>query len=190
MSNVDMDGATKPVILKRRDASADGEKKEIPKLNRPPLREDPKAEAARRAAELRSHRGDRMIGSDPLDVKHLEPDGWVYQWHTWSIYEQRQNRNIMESEARGWQPVPRERHPELMPKDSDLDVIIDKGCILMQLPKEIVDEYRAADLKAARDQVRWKEESIAGAPAGTMTRDHAQARPRINKSFEAMPIPD
>ncbi len=189
MSNNEAGLGSKPIMIKRREGGDEG-KKEIPKLNRPPLREDPRAEAARRAAELREHRADKPAGGDAMDVRHLEPEGWTYQWHTWSIYEQRQNRNMMDSEARGWQPVPRERHPELMPKDSDMEVIIDKGCILMQIPKEIADEYRQAEIKAARDQVRWKEEAIAGSPDGTMTRDHAQAKPRISKSYEAMKIPE
>lgn len=189
MSDNEAGLGSKPITIKRRDTGA-GVKQEIPVIERAPTRVDPREEASRRAAELREHRADRPVSNDAMDVRHLQPEGWTYQWHTWSIYEQRQNRNMMDSEARGWQPVPRERHPELMPKDSDLDVIIEKGCILMQIPTEIADEYRREEIKAARDQVRWKEEAIAGTPDGTMTRDHAQARPKINKSYEAMKIPE
>ena len=31
---------------------------------------------------------------------------------------------------------------------------------------------------------------LAGTPDGTMTRDHAQVKPNIKKSFEAMPVPE
>jgi len=161
---------------------------------RPSLRDESSRDlAAKRAAELREHRNPHAFNSatvDNYDVKHLEPEGWTYAWHTWSIYEARQNSNMQASEARGWQPVPRERHPHLMPRDSDSEVIMDKGMILVELPTEIVEEYRRAELKDARDQVRWKEESIAGTPDGTMSRDHAKARPKINKSYEPMPVPN
>jgi hypothetical protein len=60
----------------------------------------------------------------------------------------------------------------------------------MECPTEIVMERHALDLRNARNQVRYKEQQLAGTPDGTMTRDHAQARPKINKSFEAMPVPD
>jgi hypothetical protein len=162
-----------------------------PSVDRPSIRpDDSRTEASKRAAELRQHRVDNVATDDTFDVSKLAPEGWTYQWHTWSIYEQRQTANLMASENRGWQPVPRERHPHMMPKDSTLDFILDRGNILMMLPTEIVDEYRQAELKAARDQVRWKEQQIAGTPEGTLPRDHAQARPKISKSFEAMPVPD
>jgi hypothetical protein len=41
----------------------------------------------------------------------------------------------------------------------------------------------------ARKQVRDKEAQLSGAPDGQFTRDHAQTRPKINKSYEAVPIP-
>ena len=65
-----------------------------------------------------------------------------------------------------------------------------KGNILMECPLEIIQERRLAEQSKARSQVRAKEAQLAGTPEGTMTRDHAQARPQIKKSFEAMPIPE
>ena len=159
---------------------------------RPDLRdpqEGARAAAAQRAAQLREHRSERASTDDEFAVTHLQPDGWTYQWHTWSIYEQRAVTNMMQSEDRGWQPVPRSRHPDLMPRDSDSEVIVRKGQILMELPTEIVDEYRNAERKAAMDQIKWKEQQIAGTPEGTLSRDHAQAKPKIGKSYEPMPIP-
>lgn len=160
---------------------------------RPDVREpvnDARSAAAQRAAELREHRTERAPADDEFAVKHLQPDGWTYQWHTWSIYEQRSVTNMMQSEDRGWQPVPRSRHPEMMPRDSDSDVIVRKGQILMELPTEIVDEYRAAEAKAARDQVRWKQEQLAATPEGTLPRgEDPRTRPKIGKSYEPMPIP-
>ena len=160
---------------------------------RPDLRDtqdDARAAAAERAAQLRAHRAEHTSNTDEFAVKHLQPPGWTYQWHTWSIYEQRAVTNMMQSEDRGWQPVPRSRHPEMMPRDSDADVIVRKGQILMELPTEIVEEYRNAEAKAARDQVRWKQEQLAATPEGTLPRgEDPRTRPKIGKSYEPMPIP-
>ena len=78
----------------------------------------------------------------------------------------------------------------MMPYNTKEAVIMRDGLILMQCPTEIVEERRRLELKKARDQVRYKEAQIAGAPDGTMTRDHARVKPQIKKSFEAMPIPE
>jgi hypothetical protein len=155
---------------------------------RPPLRDDPRDLAAKRAAELRQHRSTQVNVDDEFDVSYLEErkPGWKFQWAAWSVAEMRQTTNMMNVEARGWSFVSREEFPELMPKDADGDVIMRKGNVLMEIPKEIHDDLRADEIKAARDQVRWKEQSIAGTPEGTLERD----RPKIKKSFEAMPIPD
>jgi len=158
---------------------------------RPSLRdEDPKAAAARRAAQLRSDRASTKFSDDEFDVSHLDGEGWTYEWHTYTVYEQRQVTNMMSSQARGWEPVPRVEFPEMMPRDSDNEHIIRKGMILVRLPTEIVEEYRSEQLKDARDQIRHKEQQIAGTPDGTFSRDHAQARPRINKGYEPMAVPD
>jgi len=61
--------------------------------------------------------------------------------------------------------------------------------VLMERPTEVVEEARRIQQKVAKDQVRAKEAQIAGTPDGTMTRDHAQTRPKINKSYEPIPIP-
>ena len=159
---------------------------------RPALREDPRDAAAKRAEELRARRSEQPALTDEFDVSYLEErkPGWKFQWCAWSVAERRDTSNMMAIEDRGWTYVAKDEFPELMPRDSDLDVIMRKGMVLMEIPKEIHQDYVNAELKAARDQVRWKEEAIAGTPDGTMTRDHAQVRPKINKSFEAMKIPD
>jgi hypothetical protein len=61
--------------------------------------------------------------------------------------------------------------------------------ILMQRPQEITDHFRNLDRRAAKDQVRIKEGQLNSAPQGQFERDHEQARAKINKSFEPMPIP-
>ena len=64
-----------------------------------------------------------------------------------------------------------------------------KGMILMLRPKQITDMVRQADARRARDQIRAKEAQLSSAPDGQFTRDHAQIKPKINKGYEPMPIP-
>jgi hypothetical protein len=78
----------------------------------------------------------------------------------------------------------------MMPHNTDHKVITRDGMILMECPTEIIDERRRNELVKARNQVRHKEAQLAGTPDGTLTRDHAQVKPNIKKSFEAMPVPE
>ena len=159
---------------------------------RPAMREDdPRARAAQRAAELRGHLGDVVDGSDEFYIDpEVIPDGWDYQWKRHTIYGQEDPAYQVALARGGWTPVPTSRHPDMMPHDTSAAYITRKGQILMECPKEIIDERRAADLKKARMQVRAKESQIAGTPDGTMTRDDSRVRPQIKKSYEAMPIPE
>ena len=50
------------------------------------------------------------------------------------------------------------------------------------------DKAKATEAKILTSAAA-KEAQIAGTPDGTMTRDHALARPKINKSYEPIPIP-
>lgn len=159
---------------------------------RPAMREeDPRARAAKRAAELRGHLGEVVDGSDEFYIDpDVIPDGWEYQWKRHTTYGQEDPAYQVALARAGWTPVPTTRHPDMMPHDTSAMVITRKGQILMECPKEIVDERRAAEQRKARNQVRAKEAQIAGTPDGTMTREDARVRPQIKKSYEAMPIPD
>jgi len=164
---------------------------------RPPLRPEapntlgPREEAERYAAELMSRLDEIPDGDDAFDVKHLEPEGWTYAWHTYSLYNEVQNKNIQSSRQRGWRFVPRTRHPHLMPSDSTDEWIMEKGMVLVELPTVMVEKYHQARIADARNQIRAKEESLAGTPAGTLSRsEDPRTRPNIKKSFQAMPIPE
>jgi hypothetical protein len=117
------------------------------------------------------------------------PEGWTYEWKRQSILGQEDATHQIHLARMGWEAVPARRHPGMMPASWTKGTIERKGMILMERPTEVVEEARRIQNKAAKDQVRAKEAQIAGAPDGTMTRDHAQTRPKINKSFEAIPIP-
>ena len=120
------------------------------------------------------------------------PDGWTYEWKRRFLVGQEDASHLVQLRREGWEPVPCDRdgrHRGYMPTNWDGNTIERKGMILMERPTEVIEEARRIQNKAAKDQVRAKEAQIAGTPDGTMTRDHAMARPKINKSFEAVPIP-
>lgn len=159
---------------------------------RPPVREeDPRARARQRAEELRSHLGEVVDGTDDFYVpEDVIPDGWTYEWKRHTTYGLEDPTYQVALARSGWTPVPATRHPEMMPHNTESKTILRKGMILMECPKEIIDERKDAEIRKARMQVRAKEQQIAGTPDGTLTRDHAQARPQIKKSYEAIPIPE
>jgi len=137
--------------------------------------EDPRARAARRAAEIRGHLGDMDQGTDEFYIDPtLIPEGWTYEWKRFQVLGQEDATHQVHLARMGWEVVPARRHPGMMPSSWTKGTIERKGMVLMERPT---------------DQVRAKEAQIAGTPDGTMTRDHAQTRPKINKSYEPIPIP-
>lgn len=159
---------------------------------RPAMREeDPRARAARRAAELRDHLGDEPDGTDEFYIDpHDIPDGWDYEWKAKFVMGQEQATHILALRRAGWEEVPTSRHPSYMPMGSDLPYIERKGMVLMERPKEITDEARSRELRKARLQVRHKEEQLNSAAGGQFDRSNKdQSLVNIRKSYESIPVP-
>lgn len=175
------------------DRAATEQPARTPAPERPAMREDdPRARARQRAEELRGHAGgDMSEGPDALYVDPSSiPDGWTYEWKMHTVYGAENPSYQIDLQRRGWTPVPAARHPEMMPLGSTHQFILRDGLMLMECPTEIVQDRRNDELRKARQQVRYKEQQLAGTPDGTMTRDHERVRPKIKKSYEAMPIPE
>jgi hypothetical protein len=148
--------------------------------------EDPRAAAAKRAAEIRGHLGSLDDGTDEF-VAPSAPDGWTYEWKRKTILGPEDPAHQVHLARTGWEPVETSRHPEMMPGQGSHPVIERKGMILMQRPSVITEEVRQIELSRARSQVRTKEEQLSGTPEGGLGhREHAQVRPKIGKSFEAI----
>jgi hypothetical protein len=146
--------------------------------------------ANRRAAELRGHLGTLDNGTDDFFVPaEYIPDGWSYEWKRKTNVGQEDPAYQVQLALMGWEPVPASRHPSMMPDGNKYQIIERKGMVLMERPLEITEERRRLDYNEARKQVRQKEAQLASAPEGTMTRDHAQVKPKISKGYEAIPIP-
>lgn len=160
---------------------------------RPAMREeDPRARAARRAAELRNHLGDMDEGNDEFFINPEDvPDGWVYEWKRKTILGAEDPAYQVSLARAGWEPVPTSRHPSYMPDTGHYPVIERKGMILMERPAEIHEEARARDYRKATNQVRVKEGQLQAADAGHFERSNKdQSLVKVRKSYEAIPIPE
>lgn len=158
-----------------------------------PREEDPRTRAARRAMELRDQFGGSMDdGEDKYKIDpKLIPDGWSYEWKTLSVLGKENPSYQVALAHRGWEPVPRSRHPEMMPTGYRGETIERDGMILMERPKEITDEVKAREYKTARAQVRGKEEQLGMAAAGQFDRDNkGNSMLNIRKTYEHVPIPE
>ncbi len=157
--------------------------------------EDPRARAAKRAAELREHSGGDMDeGSDKFFVPPEDiPDGWSYEWKAWTVLGAENPGKQVSDARRGWEAVPAYRHPSYMPKDYTGATIDRDGMRLMERPLEITNEVKAYELRKAREQVNQKEAQIKGAPAGANspfeTDNKGKPLNTIRRSYEAIPIP-
>lgn len=193
MENMTNRPRTRTASLFKKPASAESEAvAPAEDVLRPQMREmDPRERAALRAKELRDHHGSMDDGTDDfyVDVDAI-PDGWTYEWKRHSTYGVEDPAYQIQLARAGWTAVPASRHPEMMPYGSGHETIMRKGMILMECPTEIIHERRIHEMRAARDQVRHKEQQLSGTPEGTLTRDDARVRPKIKKSYEAMPIPE
>lgn len=162
-----------------------------------PMREAPRpdmrAAAERRAAEIMggmdfaTETGTDKFHVNPADI----PDGWTYEWKRRTIYNQEDPAYQVNLARTGWEPVPADRHPDMMPAGGKHKTIERDGQVLMMRPQVITERFKSAELKASRDQVRVKEQQLTNAPPGTFERGtHQNVRPKVSKSYEAMPVPE
>lgn len=154
--------------------------------------DDPRARAAARAAQLREHLGGMDEGADKFYIDpRIIPAGWSYEWKRVEVLGKPDPSYQVSLAHRGWEPVPRARHPHLMPDNFQGDAILRDGMILMERPQEITDEVKASDYRRAREQVRAKEVQLGAAPPGTFERDNkGNPMANIKKSYESIPIPE
>lgn len=156
---------------------------------RPSMREDdPRAAAARRAAEIRGHLGGMDEGTDEFAAPRA-PDGWTYEWKRKTVLGQEDPAYQVHLARMGWEPVPTARHPEMMPGMGNYPTIERKGMTLMQRPSVISDEAREIELRKARQQVRAKEQQLNSAPEGQFERNDPRVRPTINKGYSPIDVP-
>lgn len=152
--------------------------------------DDPRARAARRAAEIRGHLGDQGDGADEFFIAADNiPPGWDYEWKRETVMGQEDPAYQVAIAHAGWEPVPASRHPEMMPKGWSQETIKRKGLILCERPKEISDAARQRELRNARNQLQIKKQQLNEAPQGQFERSDPRVRAKIKTSYEPMPVP-
>jgi hypothetical protein len=194
MSEVQKTGRARGMIA---GALADEEANESPAAvtrpaQRPAMHETPEERAAKRAAEIRGHIGSMDEGIDEFYIPpDTVPDGWTYEWKRKSVMGQEDSSYLVSLRRLGWDPVPANRHPEMMPMGSSAETIERKGMILMERPTEITEEVKRIELRKARAQVQQKQAQLGEAPAGQFERTNkGDPLAKIKKSYEPITIPD
>jgi len=157
---------------------------------RPTIRDDdPRAAAARRAAQIRGHLGDMDEGTDEFRAPK-PPDGWEYEWKRKTVLGQEDPAYQVQLARMGWEPVPTSYHPEMMPGMGNFPNIERKGQSLMMRPAVISDEARAIERRRAKDQIRAKEAQLNVAPDGHFERNEKSVRPNIKKGYSPIEVPN
>jgi len=151
---------------------------------RPPVRaEDPRAAAAKRAAEIRNNTSDLDDGVDEFATPPA-PDGWTYEWKRKSSMNMEDISHMNHVRRTGWTPVPVERHPEMMQLGAE-GAIERKGMLLMERPEEITLDAKAKELRNARQQVNIKSGQMDPHGRGGLSNRHdSQVSPKINKDYD------
>lgn len=167
-----------------------------PRVEREPLREpvraeDPRERARRRAAELKGVVEEMGDGDDKFSFdRKIIPDGWEYEWKRMTTYGARDPSYEVNLAQTGWEPVPLERHPEMMPRGWAGQTIERDGMMLMERPREISDMVRAKDRKRARLQLHDKEEQLGMAPKDHFDRDNkGTPMASVSKGYSPAEIP-
>jgi len=155
---------------------------------RPTMREDPRAAAARRAAEIRGHLGNMDEGTDEFRTP-APPDGWEYEWKRKTVLGQEDPAYQVELARMGWEPVPTTAMPEMMPGMGNHPNVERKGMTLMMRPAVISQEARSIERRKAQNQIRAKEAQLNATPEGTLTRDDERVRPKIKKGYSPIEVP-
>ena len=138
--------------------------------------EDPRTRAAARAAQLREHwQGDSPDTEDKFYIDPaIVPEGWSYEYRRITVLNAPDPAYAVALARAGWEPVLTERHPELMPDGYDPQKQITRdGMGLFERPMEITIAARERELRAARAQVRAKEEQLHG-PIPGVTLSHTK----------------
>lgn len=145
------------------------------------------ARAEARLREIRAQGGDLDEYRDRLWAP-TPPDGWDYQWCVRAVLNQEDPAKHVELQRQGWSPVPRRRHPEMMPQGWTGDTIENGGLVLMERPLTLTLEARERERRAALAAVREKEAQLGMTPKGHIARESRHTG--VRKSYEAIAIPD
>lgn len=139
--------------------------------------------AKARMAELRAAMGDGIMSADE-DFKDeffaQAPGGWVYNWKTHSVFNKEDPKYLADVQRNGWSPVPANRHMDLLYPGYTDDVIIVKGNMLMERPKELQDIRIKAQERQSRSFMQSEEAKIVNENPAGVSRSHPELQQRVS----------
>lgn len=159
-----------------------------------PHEETSRERAARRTAEIMGHLDENLDeGVNELDIDPaIVPEGWTYEWKRQTVYGKSDPAYDTKLARTGWETVPSERHPSMMPKGYRGEITRD-GLVLMERPKAITDKVKQIMYRKAKGAVALKEQQLNEGPPGTFERVDERGRPmakvRTTHSPVEIPVP-
>lgn len=158
---------------------------------RPDMRaEGSREEADRLAREWFSHLDSLGPQRDKYHVDPAKiPDGWSYEWRTFTVVNKENPQYQVEMQRAGWRPVPAKRHPELMPKGWKDAVVLIDGMMLMERPRAITEFQQERDSRAARAPIEHIRAKLTGVPQGQFPRGVGGAPANVSTQFGPMDMP-
>jgi hypothetical protein len=111
------------------------------------------------------------------------PDGWEYEWRRHTVLGQNDPSYDYELARNGWEPVPANRHRDMMPGKNE--TIDRKGMRLYERPKILVDRARQRELRAAQEYVASNKKSLA-----QTNNEFGELNTKVRNNFEPLPIPN
>lgn len=146
------------------------ERQEVRQEARPEPKEPVRpTRAAARIIPQGLRRNDRHDEDQFFIPMNIVPEGWEYQWIRKAVMGKPDMAHLSNMQENHWEPVPKDRHPNI---ETDHD-----GMVLMERPKYVSDDARAAQFEKADRAVRSVKLNVNQAPDGTFTRNH----PSVNK---------
>lgn len=122
-------------------------------------------------------------------VKQFTEAGWSIEWKKHTVYGEADRSYEIALADNGWEPVTTDELPFFMPPEYKGSIIRD-GLQLMKRPLYLTEESKREDRRAAQAAIDGNLQKLRGSPDPNFNRDHPNAAPKINKSYDRMPIPE
>jgi len=151
-----------------------------------------KERARRRSQEVRANIGDMDQGLDEFYIDpRIIPEGWSYEWKMNTVLGQPNPAYQVQLQRMGWDCVPAERHPEMMPVGDKHAIIERKGMVLMERPADLTEEAKNIEKRRARQQIQNKQEQLGQAKPGEFDRNNKDTPlVKIKTGYEPVQIPN
>lgn len=152
-----------------------------------PRKEDSVRTAIRSPIRERKRKGGAIHDRFHIDASSI-PEGITYEWKRHTTYGQSDPTYDVDIREQGWEAVPADRHPELVPA-GHRGPIVRGGLMLMERPVELTREAQQEDRDRAAGLLQAKKEQLGMSPRGQFERGtHPGTQPSVRTTYESLPI--